>query len=129
MKPLSEGASRERLGALFMHMSILCGLPIFALSFLNRDNPFVLHHAKAAAVNFLLFYTVLFLSFSVTPSLFWLLIPLYLSALVAIWRLTGGHRAGVLGLGPVGEALFFVIQPKSQRRALEHQNHEHKLLH
>lgn len=99
--------------ALFMHMSILCGVPIFLLGiFSRRDDPFILHHAKAAGVGYLLFYATLLLGLFLWTPLFWASLLFYVPSLAGVWRGVRGERVGWLGLGHLGEALFFPIQPR-----------------
>lgn len=108
--------------ALFMHMSTLCGIPIFLLGiFFRREDPFILHHAKAAGAGFLFFYGALLLGLLVWTPLFWVALVFYIPSLIGVWRGVSGERVGWLGLGHVGEALFFPIQPRPipSDRALE----------
>lgn len=105
-----ELASRARLMALFCHMSILFGVPIFLFLMVRREDPFVLHHAKASGATFALFYGALLGAFTLHSAVFALAIVAYVPALVGVWRAAGGRRVGWAGLGPVGEALFFPLQ-------------------
>ncbi|MEC9396091.1 MAG: DUF4870 domain-containing protein [Myxococcota bacterium] len=105
-----ERAARARSMAILCHMSVLFGFPIFLFSLFQRDDPFVLHHAKASGVAFVLFYGLLVLGIVVHPVLFLAMLATYLFPLVAIWRASKGAKAGWLGLGPIGEATFFPFQ-------------------
>ena len=116
-----ERAARARSMAILCHMSVLFGFPIFLFSLFQRDDPFVLHHAKAAGVAFVLFYGLLVLGIVVHPVLFLAMLATYLFPLVAIWRASQGARAGWFGLGPIGEATFFPFQ-------LTHESRERLLL-
>ena len=105
-------AARARATSVLMHMSLLCGFPIFLFALIKRDNALVLHHAKAAAVGFLFFYSALIVGVLYLPWLFYAALVLYVPSLIGVWRASLGEQAGALGLGPVGEALFFPLQPK-----------------
>lgn len=109
---LKEQAARARVMSLFFHMSVFFGLPIFLVAFIKRDDPFALHHAKAAAVSFASFYGALFVAFTGSTLALGLCLLAYLPALFAIWSAAGGRHAGLLGWGYVGEILFFPIQAK-----------------
>ncbi len=101
-----------------MHMSILCGFPIFLFALFTRDDPFVLHHAKAAGTGFLLFYASLIFGILWSPLFFWVALALYVPSLIGVWRASGGQKLGMLGLGLVGEVLFFPFQLKVRRPKL-----------
>lgn len=109
---LEERAARARVMSLFFHMSVFFGIPVFLVAFVKRDDPFALHHAKAAAVSFLTFYAALFIAFQGSMFAFGVCLLAYIPALFAIWAAAGGHHAGVLGWGHVGEILFFPIKAK-----------------
>lgn len=111
-----ERAARARSMAILCHMSVLFGFPIFLFSLFQRDDPFVLHHAKAAGVSFVLFYGLLVVGIMVHPVWFFAMLASYLFPLVAIWRASQGARAGWLGLGPFGEATFFPFQLTQESR-------------
>ncbi len=114
----AELASRARAMALFCHMSVLFGLPIFMLPMYTRDDPFVLHHAKAAGAIFCVFYGSLIAGIALNPWIFFGVIAAYLPGLLAVHHAAGGERAGWLALGWMGEALFFPIQLKPEARRL-----------
>lgn len=99
-------------------MSILCGFPIFLFALFTRDDPFVLHHAKAAGAGFLLFYASLIFGILWSPAWFWIALALYIPSLIGVWRASAGQRLGLLGFGLVGEVLFFPFQPRVKRAKL-----------
>ncbi|MEM1350364.1 MAG: hypothetical protein AAGI01_17525 [Myxococcota bacterium] len=111
-----ERAARARVMALFCHMSVLFGLPVFLIPMCSRDEPFVLHHAKVAALLYVLFYAALAVSVAVNPYAFWVMILAYLPAMIAVHHAAGGERAGLLALGPLAEALFFPLKVKPGAR-------------
>lgn len=113
-----DRAARARASALLMHMSILCGFPIFLFALFTRDDAFVLHHAKAAGAGFVLFYASLIFGILWSPLFFWVALALYVPSLVGVWRASAGQRSGLFGLGLVGEVLFFPFQPKVKRARL-----------
>lgn len=115
-------AARSRASAILMHMSILCGFPIFLFALFKRDDAFVLHHAKAAGAGFVLFYGALLGGLLWEPILFWCALTLYVPSLIGVWRAAVGERAGLFGLGLPGEVLFFPFQPRVKRSS-------HKLPH
>ena len=106
----AERAARARANALLCHMSVLFGLPIFLMFLWRQRDPFLLHHAKSAGAIWLLFYVSLGLAIVVSPGFLALSCLLYGSSLVAIWRASVGRGAGWVGLGPVGEGVFFPFQ-------------------
>lgn len=114
-----ELASRARAMALFCHMSVLFGLPVFLIPMVTRDDPFVLHHAKAAAVIFTIFYGALVSAIVVSPLIFAGVVFAYLPGLIAVHHAAGGEKAGLLGMGWAGELLLFPIQTKRERALLE----------
>lgn len=105
-------AARTRANAILMHMSILCGFPIFLFALFKRDDALVLHHAKAAGAGFVLFYGALLGGLLWEPILFWCALALYVPSLLGVWRAAAGERLGLLGLGLLGEVLFFPFQPR-----------------
>lgn len=111
-----ERAARARVMALFCHMSVLFGLPVFLIPMFARDEPFVLHHAKVAGLIYMLFYGALAVSVAINPYAFWLMILAYLPGMIAVHHAAGGERAGILALGPVAELLFFPIRVKQSAR-------------
>ncbi len=113
-----ELASRARAMALFCHMSVLFGLPVFLAPMFTRDDPFVLHHAKASGAIFCIFYGALILGIALDPWIFAGVVGAYLPGLIAVHKAAGGEKAGVLGLGWLGEALFFLIDVKPEHRKL-----------
>jgi hypothetical protein len=113
-----ELASRARAMALFCHMSVLFGLPVFLAPMVTRDDPFVLHHAKAAGAIFCIFYGALILGIALEPWLFAGVVAAYLPGLIAVHKAAGGEQAGALGLGWLGEALFFPVRLKPEHRKL-----------
>ena len=115
----SERAARARLMAIFCHMSVLFGLPVFLIPMFSRDEPFVLHHAKAAGAIFLLFYGSLLASILLNPWLLLLTVGTYFPGLMAVYSAAGGKRAGLLALGPIGEGFFFLLKAKTKPRQLE----------
>ncbi len=92
--------------AIFAHMSVLFGIPVFLVPLLLRNDPLSVHHAKAAAVTFAGFYAGLVLAF-VSVGLFMPIAMLfYIPALVGIARAVQGRRAGTWGFGEIGERLL-----------------------
>lgn len=108
-----EKAARSRATAILCHMSVLFGVPIFLAPFFKRDDPFVLHHAKASAVIFLVFYSTLLAALLGSGWFFALTLSAYIPGIICIWRASGGEAAGMTGLGGVGEMLFFPLKPRA----------------
>jgi len=94
--------------AIFCHLSVLFGLPIFIVPFIQRDNDFALHHAKAATVTFVSMLAALTLTVLTCGLAFPLLFLAYVPAIVGIVQASNGQQAGTWGFGGVGEALFKV---------------------
>lgn len=105
-----DDVERGRIMAVFCHFSVMFGLPVFVIPFLLRDNAFVLHHAKAAGVIYLLctawlaaalLNCALFLPFAFLC---------YIPALIGIHRASAGVEAGSAALGRTGESVFKWIE-------------------
>jgi hypothetical protein len=129
----AERASRTRSMAIFCHMGVLFGLPIFVIPMVDRRDPALLHHAKAAALTFIIFHTAMVLALG--SSALWLiaLLACYLPAVAGVWSASRDRPVGWLGLGPLGELMFTPIQPRGlgvqdAQRALGHDTRA-KLLH
>lgn len=105
-----ERAARSSAMAILCHLSVFFGFPIFLFPMVMRDDAFVLHHAKASALAFVLFYGLLLAGFVWHAGFFWVMLAAYIFPLVGIWRASRGERAGVLGLGHQGEGVFFLLQ-------------------
>lgn len=98
--------SRHLSMALLSHMSVLFGVPVFFAPLFRRKHPLSVHHAKTAAIIWLLFYSCLALSTVSIPVFIPLAMLAYVPALVAVYRAVQGRPAGRWGLGNLAERLF-----------------------
>lgn len=103
---------RGRPMAIFSYASVMFGVPVFLAVFAMRDNAFALHHARAAACVFLLFYLMIGLSFLSCAFFLPLAMVCYIPALVGIHHAAAGREAGKAALGDAGERLFGWIRPR-----------------
>jgi len=101
-----DGIDYPTVMALLSHLSVLFGLPVFIAPFLFRSDSLSLHHAKAAAIIFFLFYALLGGALLGWPALIPVAMVMYVPALVGIYRAVQGRDAGLLGFGALGEWLF-----------------------
>lgn len=98
--------------AVLSYCSVLFGVPFFLVPLVLRNNPFSLHHAKAAGAIYLLCYAFVLLA-TLNCALFLPLALLaYIPALIGIYRASAGVEAGQAALGPLGERLFRFIEVK-----------------
>ncbi|RDV36370.1 hypothetical protein DV096_19315 [Bradymonadaceae bacterium TMQ3] len=98
--------------AVLSYCSVLFGVPFFLVPLVLRDNPFSLHHAKAAGAIYLVCYAFVLLA-TLNCALFLPLALLaYIPALIGIYRASAGVEAGQAALGPPGERLFRCIEVK-----------------
>lgn len=105
----------SRLMAILCHLSCFFGLPVFLLPLLKRDDAFALHHAKAAAVNFILFAAMLALTFGTCGIFLPAMLLCYVPALVGVVLASSGERAGPFAFGNLGERLFARITVKEDK--------------
>lgn len=92
--------------AILSHASLLFGLPMFMIPMFMRDNRFALHHSKAAAITFGLFWLSAGLT-AVSCGLFFpLMLLCYIPALVGLIQAANGKLAGTWGMGNFGESLL-----------------------
>src|SRR5690554_3728250 len=98
--------------AVLSYCSVLFGVPFFIVPLVLRDNPFSLHHAKAAGAIYLICYGFMLLA-ALNCALFLpLALVAYIPALIGIYRAAAGVEAGQAALGPLGERLFKFIEVK-----------------
>ncbi|TXD33954.1 DUF4870 domain-containing protein [Lujinxingia vulgaris] len=98
--------------AVLSYCSVLFGVPFFIVPLVLRDNPFSLHHAKAAGAIYLLCYAFVLLA-TLNCALFLpLALVAYIPALIGIYRASAGVEAGQAALGPLGERIFKWIEVK-----------------
>ena len=110
-----EEVRRGKGLALLSHGSVLFGLPVFLIPLVMRDNRFALHHAKAAAVNFILFAAMLALTFGTCGIFLPAMLLCYVPALVGVVLASSGERAGPFAFGNLGERLFARITVKEDK--------------
>ncbi|MFP4598735.1 MAG: hypothetical protein ACOC9J_02515 [Persicimonas sp.] len=110
-----EEVDRGKPMAIFAHLSILFGLPVFLIPLIQRNNAFSLHHAKAAAVIYGLFMLAGFISLVTCGLGMPLAMLCYIPALIAIVRAARGDDAGTWGMGEVGENVFGSVEVKGSR--------------
>jgi hypothetical protein len=110
----AERASRTRAMAIFCHMGVLFGIPIFVIPMVDRRDPTLLHHAKAAAMTFILFHVAMVMAIGASPVWLAAILMCYLPALAGVWSASRDRPVGWLGLGPLGELMFTPIQPRAQ---------------
>lgn len=103
---VGDGLTRPKVMALLSHLSVFFGVPVFVAPFFLRRDSLSLHHAKAAAVVYFLFYAFLAGALFGWPALTPVAMVMYLPALVGIYRTVQGRDAGLLGFGALGEWLF-----------------------
>ena len=113
---VAKDVEHGRSMAIFAHCSVLFGLPVFAAPLVLRDSSFALHHAKAAAVNYLLFFSIVLLSVFVWEWIAVLTILCYLPALIGVIQASNGRLAGTFGFGVTGEKVFHRIKGKNEPR-------------
>ena len=99
--------------AIFAHLSILFGLPVFLIPLLQRDNAFALHHAKAAATIYGLFLLTALGSLVTCGLAVPLALLCYVPAIVGIVKAAQGDEAGAWGLGDMGERIFSGVEVKA----------------
>ncbi len=126
----TQGVAKEvedgKTMAILSHASLLFGIPIFIVPMITRDNRFALHHAKAAAVTFTLFFITAMLTMVSCGVFFPLLLLCYIPALVGIVQAANGQLAGPWGMGNAGESVLRGLKvpiqklPKHARHQLEH---------
>ncbi|RAL21761.1 hypothetical protein DL240_12990 [Lujinxingia litoralis] len=98
--------------AVLSYCSVLFGVPFFIVPLVLRDNPFTLHHAKAAGAVYLVCYSLLLLA-TVHSALFLpLALVAYIPAWIGMYRAAAGREAGQAALGRPGERIFKWIQPR-----------------
>ncbi len=114
--PAEQEASRGKAMAVLAHLSILFGVPVFLAPLFLRNNALALHHAKAAAVIYVLFLLTGVLSFFTCALAFPLAMLCYVPALIGIARAAHGEKAGRWGLGDLGERIFSGIEVKDESR-------------
>lgn len=110
---LDERQARTRAMSLLAHMSVLFGVPVFLVELFTREDAHALRHAKAAGAIWLCFYAALFVAMLGHVWAFVLCLGLYAPALYAVRRAIHDAPPGLLGLEPLGRALFFFAQPKA----------------
>lgn len=108
-----ERQSRAQAFSILCHMSVLFGLPMFLIPMFKRDQAFSLHHAKASAINFIVFHLAMLASVIFHPYFLFALLVSYIPGWIGIWRAARGQRVGILGFGPVGEAVFFMLPARA----------------
>jgi uncharacterized membrane protein len=113
--PHAEMIDEGKPLALFSHLSILFGLPIFMIPLLQRENAFALHHAKAAGVTFILFLMMFVLTFLTCGLAVPLLLLCYIPAIVGLVKASQGERCTSLAFGNLGESIFSSIKLKDER--------------
>jgi hypothetical protein len=57
-----ERAARTRYMAIFCHMGVLFGIPVFVIPMVERRDPALLKHAKAAAITFIIFHIAMIMA-------------------------------------------------------------------
>lgn len=115
-----ERQQRAQAFSVICHMSVLFGLPMFVIPMMKRDQAFSLHHAKASAINFIVFHVAMLASVIFHPYFLFALLVSYLPGWIGIWRAARGQRVGIFGFGPIGEAVFFMLPARAPvRGALE----------
>jgi hypothetical protein len=92
--------------ALLSHLGIIFGLPLFIIPLITRDNALSLHHAKAAAANFIFMMIAAVVTFVTCGLGFPLLFLPWVFAIVGMVNASGGKEAGPWGLGTLGESVF-----------------------
>jgi hypothetical protein len=107
-----ERAARTRYMAIFCHMGVLFGIPVFVIPMVERRDPALLKHAKAAAITFIIFHIAMIMA--IGASAWWLagLLLCYVPALAGVWSASRDRPVGWIGLGPLGELMFTPIQPR-----------------
>lgn len=115
-----EIQSRAQAFCVLCHMSVLFGLPMFVIPMLKRDHDFSLHHAKASAINFIVFHVAMLASIYVHPYLLAAVLLSYVPGWAGIFRAARGERVGWIGFGPIAERVFFMLQaaPQAAPKAL-----------
>jgi hypothetical protein len=108
----AETAENGQAMAIFAHLSILFGLPVFLVPLLQRNNAFALHHAKAAATIYGLFLLCALASLITCGLGVPLALLCYVPAVVAIVRAANLQEAGPWGLGDMGERIFSGLEVK-----------------
>lgn len=108
----AETAENGQAMAIFAHLSVLFGLPVFLIPLLQRDNAFALHHAKAAATIYGLFLLTALGSIVTCGLAVPLALLCYVPAIVAIVKASQGEQAGPWGLGDMGERIFSRVEVK-----------------
>lgn len=110
----AETAENGQAMAIFAHLSILFGLPIFLIPLLQRDNAFSLHHAKAAGAIYGLFLLCALVSMITCGLGVPLALLCYVPAIVGIVRAANLQEAGPWGLGDIGERIFSRLEVKEK---------------
>jgi hypothetical protein len=112
----AERRARTRTMAIFCHMGVLFGIPLFVLPLVERTDPVQMHHARAAALTFVAFHAAMILAIGSSP--LWLggILLCYLPALAGVWAASRDRPVGWLGLGPPADLLLGVITPRQLPR-------------
>ncbi len=103
---LEQEVEEGKTMAILSHASLLFGLPMFMIPMMQRENRFALHHSKAAAVTFLLFWISAALTFVSCGLFFPLMLLCYIPALIGLIQAANGKLAGTWGMGGFGESVF-----------------------
>jgi hypothetical protein len=111
----ARSAENGQAMAIFAHLSILFGLPVFLIPMLQRDNAFALHHAKAAGAIYAVFFLCALFSFLTCGLAVPLAMLCYVPAIVGIVKAARGEDAGPWGLGTMGERIFSGVEVKEDR--------------
>lgn len=106
--------------AFVAHAGIIIGLPTCIIPMMQRDNEFALHHAKAAAVNYMFFLVaimgVIFIAL-ITCGIGAVIAPvIYIPMIVGMVNVANGERASGWAFGNIGESIFSGMQIKDEYR-------------
>jgi hypothetical protein len=111
----ADSAKKGQTMAIFAHLSIVFGLPVFLIPMLQRNNAFALHHAKAAGTIFGIFFLCGLVAFLTCGLAVPLALLCYVPALVAITKAAKLEGAGTWGLGEMGERIFSGVEVKEEK--------------